>query len=170
MKNFLFLGRSFLALSLIFFALSCSDQPNKGSPEYQYGEAKKAVAEIKFEKAISLTGEIQGKFAGSEYADKARILRVILLSGLSQGHGRMAEAHLEGSEKSIKNAGALRSVAFDYYRKQKSEALGFFEACDFFLKSYSQQTPYILDVQFPSQDLTPNRRLDEIVTHPSPID
>jgi len=164
MKNFLFLGRSFLALPLIFFALSCSDQPKaaKGSPEYQYGEAKKAVAEIKFEKAISLTGEIQGKFAGTEYANKARILRVILLSGLSQGHGRLAEAHLEGSEKSIKNVGALRSAAFDYYRKQKSEALGFFEACDFFLKSYSQQTPYILDVQFPSQDLTPNRRLDEI--------
>src|SRR5262249_51531198 len=162
--SFLF-GRFFLPLSLLLLAMSalgCGDQPKfaRGSAGYQYAEAKKAVSEIKIEKAIGLTGEIVSKFANTEYADKARILRIILLSGLSQGYGRLAEAHLDGFEKSIKNAGTLRSIAFDYYRKQKNDALGFYQACDFFLKNYSQQTPLVLDVEFPGADLTPNRRLD----------
>jgi hypothetical protein len=167
MKNFFLSGRIFLPLSislLVLSTLSCGGQPKavRGSAEYQYGEAKKAISEVKFEKAISLTGEILSKFPSTEYADKARILRIILMSGLSQGYGKMAEAYLEGFEKSIKNAGALRSTAFDYYRKQKSVSLGFYEACDFFLKNFSEKTPYILDVEFPSKDLTPNRRLDEV--------
>jgi hypothetical protein len=166
MKNFFLFGR-FLPLSISFLVLStlnCGEKPTakRGSAEYQYAEAKKAISEVKFEKAISLTGEILSRFASTKYGDKARILRIILLSGLSQGYGRMAEAHLDGFEKSIKNAGAFRSIAFDYYRKQKNASLGFFEACDFFLKDYSEKTPYVLDVEFPSRDLTPNRRLDEV--------
>jgi hypothetical protein len=166
MKNSFLFGRYFipLFLSLAVLAMSCGEQPKfvRGSAGYQYAEAKKAVSEIKFEKAISLTGEILNKSANSEYADKARILRIILLSGLSQGYGRMAEAHLDGFEKSIKNAGALRSIAFDYYRKQKNDVLGFYQSCDFFLKNYSQQTPYVLEMDFPSKDLMQNRRLDEV--------
>lgn len=166
MKNFFLSGR-FLPLSisiLVLSTLNCGEKPKakRGSAEYQYAEAKKAISEVKFEKAIGLTGETLSRFASTEYADKARILRIVLLSGLSQGYGRMAEAHLDGFEKSIKNAGAFRSTAFDYYRKQKNASLGFFEACDFFLKDYSEKTPYVLDVEFPSRDLTPNRRLDEV--------
>jgi len=167
MKNFFLSRRFFLSLSISFLVLqtlSCGGPPKvaRGSAEYQYIETKKAISEAKFEKAISLTGEILNRSVSTEYTDKARILRIILLSGLSRGYGKMAEAHLSGFEKSIKKAGALRSAAFDYYRKQKSVSLGFFEACDFFLKNYSEKTPYVLDVEFPSQDLTPNRRLDEV--------
>jgi hypothetical protein len=157
------LSANLMLLSLIA-SLSCNEKPRavRGSAEWQYGEAKKAMSEIKYEKAISLTGEILNRFPNTEYADKARILRIILLSGLSEGYEKIAQAHIEGFEKSIKNAGAFRSAAFDYYRKQKSVALGFYQACDFFLKNYSEQTPYVLDCDFPSQDLTPNRRLDEV--------
>jgi len=123
-----FLSGRFLPFSISFLALStlnCGEKPKarRGSAEYQYGEAKKAISEVKFEKAISLTGEILSRFASTEYADKARILRIVLLSGLSQGYGRMAEAHLDGFEKSIKNAGAFRSIAFDYYRKYREREL-----------------------------------------------
>jgi hypothetical protein len=167
MKNFFLSGRLFLTLSilpLVLPVLSCGGQPKvaKGSAEYQFLEAKKAISDVKFEKAISLTSDILSRFPSTEYGDKARILRIVLLSGLSQGHGKLAEAHLAGFEKSIKNAGALRSVAFDFYRKQKIEALGFFEACDFFLKNYSEKTPYVLDVEYPHKDFTPNRKLDEV--------
>src|SRR5436309_14423221 len=74
----------------------------------------------------------------------------------------MAQACLTVSYKSIKKARELRSNAFDYYRKQKAEALGFYEACDFFLKNFSEQTPYVLDCDFPSRDFIPNRILDEV--------
>ena len=166
MKNF-FLSSRIVSSSMLLFLvanLSCGENPkmSKNSAEYQYSEAKKAISDAKFEKAISWTGEIINKFSKSEFADRARILRIILLSGLSEGHANMAEAYMSGFEKSIKNAGALRSNAFDYYRKQKNEALGFYEACDFFLKNFSDQTPYVLDCEFPSKDFTSNRTLDDI--------
>ena len=167
MKNFFLSGRLFFALcvvSLVLPVLSCGGPPKvaRGSAEYQFLEAKKAITEAKLERAINLTSELLTKFPDTDYADKARIVRIVLLSGVSQGYGRMAEAHLDGFEKSIKNAGALRSVAFDYYRKQKNASLGFYEACDFFLKNYSEKTPYVLDVEFPSQNLTHNPKLDEV--------
>jgi len=166
MKNFFLSSRiiSCLMLILLLANSSCSQNPkiSKNSAEYQYSEAKKAMSDVKFEKAIILTGEIINKFANSEFADRARILRIVLLAGLNEGHANMAEAYISGFEKSIKNAGALRSNAFDYYRKQKNEALGFYEACDFFLKNFSDQTHYVLDCEFPSKDFTPNRTLDEI--------
>ncbi len=144
---------------------SCGgDKPrlSKNSPEYQYSEVKEAMAEIKYEKAISLTSEIQSKFPNSESADKARILRLILLAGLSAGYREMADAYLAGFEKSIKNAGQLRSTAFDYYRKQKNTALGFYESCDYFMKNFSGETRYVLECEFPSKDITQNRRLTEV--------
>jgi hypothetical protein len=166
MKNFFLSSRIISCLILLFLLanLSCSQdsKSSKNSAEYQYSEAKRAVSDSKFEKAIGLTGEIISKFPQSEFADRARILRIILLSGLSEAHANMAEAYMSGFEKSIKNAGALRSNAFDYYRKQKNEALGFYEACDFFLKNFSDQTPYVLDCELPSKDFTPNRTLDEV--------
>jgi hypothetical protein len=166
MKNFFLSTRFLLFISFLVLTptLGCGGQPKaaRGSAEYQYLEAKKAISEVKLEKAIGLTSDILNRFSNTEYADKARILRIVLLSGVSQGYGKMAEAHLGGFEKSIKNAGAFRSAAFDYYRKQKNAAFGFYQACDFFLKNYSEKTPYVLDVEFPKQDFTPNRKLDEV--------
>jgi hypothetical protein len=166
MRSFLH-GRHFPLISLsclLAFSLACSEKPkvNKDSPDLHYADAKKALADVKFEKAISLTGEVLSKYSGSEYADRARILRIILMAGLSEGYRSMADAYLAGYEKSIKNAGQFRSSAFDYYRKQKSVVLSFYEASDFFLKNYSETTPYVLDCDFPSKDVTINRGIDDI--------
>lgn len=160
-------GRNFLLTGLLCFLLlflACSEKPkvSKETPEYHYSEAKKAIAEIKYEKAIGLTSEILSKYSASDYAAKARILRTILLSGLSEGYRSMAEAYITGQEKSIKNAGSFRSTAFDYYRKQKSTALGLYESSDYFLREYSDKTAYILDCDFPSRDVTMNRGLDDV--------
>jgi len=69
-----------LGLSLGFVGLvltiSCGGgkpQISKNSAEYAYSQAKEAMAEVKYEKAISLTNDVQQKFPDSEYAAKARI-------------------------------------------------------------------------------------------------
>jgi hypothetical protein len=160
-------GRSFLLIGLLLLlvsCLACSEKPkvNKETAEYRYAEAKKAMAEVKFEKAISATSEVISRFPGSDYADRARILRIVLMAGLSEGYKSMADAYIAGYEKSIKNAGQFRAPAFDYYRKQKSAALGCYEASDYFLKNYSDKTPYVLDCDFPAQDVTVNRGIEDI--------
>jgi hypothetical protein len=144
--------------------LSCGGEQkiSRDSPEYHYAQVKEAVANVKFEKAISLTSDIQTKFPDTEYADKARILRIILLAGLSDGYQKMAEAYLAGHEKSFQNAARLRTTAFDYLRKQKSAALGFSDACDYFMKHYSDQKEYILECEFPAKDVAHNKPLDEV--------
>lgn len=164
-----FLPRRFLWASILLwvaFLWSCggSQGPklSKDSPEYHYAQVKEAMADVKYEKAISLTNEIQRKFPGTDFADKARILRIVLLAGLSAGFQDMAEAYLAGYEKSIQNAGKLRTTAFDYYRKQKNAALGFNEACDYFMKHYSDEKEYVLECDFPSREIAHNRRLDEV--------
>ncbi len=168
MKSFLH-RRSVLVTTLVLLilaCLACSQEPkvNKETAEYHYAEAKKAMAEMKYEKAISLTSEILSQFAKSDYADRARILRMILMAGLSEGYRSMAEAYISGFEKSTKNAGTFRSNAFDYYRKQKSAALGVYEDSDYFQKNFSENTPYILDCDFPTRDVTVNRGLNDIAS------
>lgn len=156
--------RMSLCLGLIVAASCSGGQPkmSKNSPEYVYSQARQAMAESKYEKAISLTNDVLQKFPDTEHADKARILRVVLLAGLSSAYQDMAEAYLAGFEKSIQNAGKLRSMAFDYYRKQKNAALGFSEACDYFLSGSTPQKTYLLDCDFPSRDVAHNKRLSEV--------
>src|SRR5262245_55214289 len=120
------------------------------------------MADAKYEKAISLTGEVQQKFPDSEYAAKARILRVVLLAGLSSAYRDMSDAYLAGFEKPGGNSGKLRSTAFDYYRKQKNAALGLSEASDYFLKDTSATKAYVLECDFPAREVAHNKRLDEV--------
>jgi hypothetical protein len=166
--NIFFLPRCFLGILgflWIGLFLSCGgggSKVSKDSAEYQYAQVKEAVAEVKYEKAISLTSDIQRKFPDTEYGDKARIVRIVLLAGLSEGYQQMAEAYLAGHEKSFQNAGKLRTTAFDYFRKQKSAALGFSEACDYFMKHYSDQKDYVLECEFPTKDVAHNKWLDEV--------
>jgi hypothetical protein len=166
MRN-LFSVRMFrLSLGLLglVLAMSCGSgkQLSKNSPEYLYSQAKEAVAEVKYEKAISLTNDVQQKFPDSEYATKARILRVVLLAGMSSAYRDMAEAYLEGFDKPGGNSGKLRSTAFDYYRKQKNAALGLSEASDYFVKDTSATKTYVLECDFPSREVAHNKRLDEV--------
>jgi hypothetical protein len=163
-----FLPRGFLRISLVLWVillLGCGGQQSKASkdsPEYHYAQAKQAIVDVKYEKAISLTSDIQRKFPDTDYADKARILKIILLAGLSAGYQGMAEAYMAGYDKPGANAAKLRSTAFDYYRKQKNAALGFGEACDYFVKHYSDQKDYVLECDFPSKETSHNKRLDEV--------
>jgi hypothetical protein len=167
MRNLFSLRTFRLSLGLLglMLAMSCGSgkpQLSKNSPEYLYSQAKEAVAEVKYEKAISLTNDVQQKFPDSEYATKARILRVVLLAGLSSAYRDMAEAYLEGFDKPGGNSGKLRSTAFDYYRKQKNAALGLSEAADYFLKDTSATKTYALECDFPAREVAHNKRLDEV--------
>jgi hypothetical protein len=156
------LSLGFLGMLLAVSCGSGKPQLSKNSPEYLYSQAKEAVAEVKYEKAISLTNDVQQKFPDSEYATKARILRVVLFAGLSSAYRDMAEAYLVGFDKPGGNSGKLRSTAIDYYRKQKSVALGLSEACDYFLKDTSATKTYVLECDFPTRDVAHNKRLEEV--------
>lgn len=149
----------------LLLTMSCgSGKPpiSKNSPEYLYSEAKEAMEEVKYEKAISLTSDLLQKFPDSEFAVKARMLRVVLLAGLSSAYRDMAEAYLAGFEKPGPNAGKLRGTAFDYFRKQKNAALGLIEAADYFLKDTSTTKAYVLECDFPAREVAHNKRLDEV--------
>ena len=155
----------FLGFAGLMLTISCGGgkpQMSKNSPEYVYSQAKEAVADVKYEKAIGLTNDVLQKFPTSDYATKARILRVVLLAGLSSAYRDMAEAYLEGFEKPGGNSGKLRSTAFDYYRKQKNAALGLSETSDFFLKDTTAAKTYVLECDFPAREVAHNKRLDEV--------
>src|SRR5258706_14276844 len=113
MRN-LFSARTFrLSLGFlgVMLATSCGSwkpEISKNSPEYLYSQAKEAMAGAKYDKAISLTNDLQQKFPDSEYTTKARILRVVLLAALSSAYRDMAEAYLAGYEKPGANSGKLR--------------------------------------------------------------
>ena len=118
MRDLFSVGKLQLSLCVLglMFAIGCgSGKPpmSKNSPEYVYSQAKEAMADAKYEKAIGLTNDILQKFPDSEYAGKARILRVVLLAGMSSAYRDMADAYLEGFEKPGGNSGKLRSTAFE---------------------------------------------------------
>jgi len=156
------LSLGFVGLVLTIGCGGGKPQISKNSAEYLYSQAKEAMAEVKYEKAISLTNDLQQKFPDSEYAAKARILRVVLLAGLSSAYRDMAEAYLEGFEKPGGNSGKLRGTAFDYLRKEKNAALGVSEAADYFLKDTSGAKTYVLECDFPAREVSHNKRLEEV--------
>ncbi len=158
-----------LSLGLLLILVSCSggtdsgkSKPLRNTPEFAYNEAKEAMSSIKIEKAISLTNEVMTRFPNSVQAQRARILRIVLLSGLAHGYGDLADAYITGFEKGSKNAGQLRSTAFDFYRKKKNAVLGFNDACDYMLQNYSDKADYLLDCDFPSKEASMNRLIEEV--------
>ncbi|MEW5974767.1 MAG: hypothetical protein AB1898_03060 [Acidobacteriota bacterium] len=135
---------------------------SKDSPEYQFSEAKQALVELNYEGAISFTGKVINQPEDNPYEKKARLLRMILVAGLSDGHRTIAEAYLAGSEKSMKDSMALRAKGMDYYRKQKNAALAFLQAADYFVSRPDDASAFVLECDFPAKDIVPNRKLDEV--------
>ena len=148
----------------LLLTVACSQQPklSRNTPEYQYAQIKKALSDLKYEKIINQSNEFISKFPDSPYADKARILRIVLLVGLGDSYKSLAEAYVDGFDKSTKNAGQLRATAYDYYRKQKNTALGIYGGCEYFLINFSENTPYVLECDFPGKDVVSNSKLDEV--------
>ena len=134
----------------------------RNTPEFAYNEAKEAMSAIKIEKAISLTNEVMSKYPNSVQAQRARILRVVLLTGLAHGYGDLADAYVTGFENGGKNAGKLRSAAFDFYRKKKNAVLSFSESCDYMIQNYSDKADYVLECDFPSKEAPMNRLIEEV--------
>jgi hypothetical protein len=156
---------SFYFLMLLILGLiGCGGEPKKeiNPAEARYADVEKAMTDLKYEKALSVTGDVISKFGDSEYAGKSRVLRIILLAGVEDGYRTLAEAYLKGMEKS-KQGGPLRATAFDFYRKEKSSALGFYESVDYFLKNSADTQKYVLDCKFPSRDIVNNRFLDLVL-------
>jgi hypothetical protein len=157
-------GTLFLVLlALLAMGIGCGGgEPQKTAnpAEAKYAEVEKAMADVKFEKAISLTSEIISKYTDSEFAEKARVLRTILLAGVSAGYGKMAEIYIEGTGKARKDSGQFRATAWDYYRKQRAGALAFYESADYCLKNYSETHQCIIQIKFPDQDIVTNHSLE----------
>ncbi len=137
-------------------------KPMRNTPEFAYNEAKEAMSAIKIEKSISLTNDVMTRFPNSVQAQRARILRIVLLTGLAHGYGDLADAYLTGFEKGGKNAGQFRSTAFDFYRKKKNAILGFSDACDYMIQNYSDKADYVLECDFPSKEVSMNRLIEEV--------
>ena len=163
-----FFSATFLS-GLLLILVSCgggteSNKPKlmRNTPEFAYNEAKEAMSAIKIEKAISLTNEVMTKYPNSVQAQRARILRIVLLTGLGHGYGDLADAYITGFEKGGKNAGQLRSTAFDFYRKKKNAVLGFNDACDYMIQNYSDKADYVLECDFPSKEAPMNRMIEEV--------
>jgi hypothetical protein len=154
----------FLLPWLLLALVGCGGQPTQQAnpAEAKYAEMEKALADLKYEKAISLTSEVLSKFGDTEFADKARILRTVLLAGACDGYRDLAETYMKGMEKA-KRGGPLRATAYDYYRKEKGSALGFFESASYCLKNFVDTKKCVLDCKFPSQDIVNNRFLDLVL-------
>jgi hypothetical protein len=155
----------FLLPWLLLALVGCGGQQpaqQTNPAEAKYAEVGKALADVKYEKAISLTSEILSKFGDTEFADRARILRAVLLAGTSDGYRSLAETYMKGMEKAKRGA-PFRATAYDYYRKEKSSALGFYESAGYCLKNFTDTKTCVLECRFPSQDIVNNRFLDLVL-------
>ena len=133
-------------------AAGCSQKPqvDQNTPEYFFSQMKDAIRDGRYEKAISWASDLRTTFPRSEQADKARLLKIIVLAGLSDAYRNIAEAYLAGMEASPEQYGKLRSTAFNIHRKRKSVALSLYQASDRFLKRHSPQSTYVLESSWPA--------------------
>lgn len=141
-----------LAAIVCLTAAGCSQKPqvDQNTPEYFFSQMKDAVRDGRYEKAISWASDLRTTFPRSEQADKARLLKIIVLAGLSDAYRNIAEAYLSGMEASPEQYGKLRSTAFNIHRKRKSVALSLYQASDGFLKRHSPQSTYVLESSWPA--------------------
>ena len=150
---------------LCLTAAGCSQQPqvDTNTPEYLFSQVKNSIADSRYDKAIDWITDLQAQFPKSEQAEKARLLKIIILAGMSDGYRNIAAAYLSGMEAAPERYGKLRSTAFNYHRKRKSVALSLYQACDRFLKRHSPESAYALESSWPADASAPSsEQLDQV--------
>lgn len=150
-------------LCLVVLQLGCGPSKPAATPaETKFADLQKTLDLVNYDKALTLSADIIKQYGDSESADRARVLRTILLAGYADGYRAIAEAYLRGVENTKKSSGAMRATAFDYYRRQRSTAFQLFEAANFCLKTHADGKTYVIASKYPSKDAGTNRYLETV--------
>lgn len=91
-------------LPLVMVSLSllvgCSSSPPRPTGNAGiYADATDMFNKGRFDRALDFTGELANSSSQTDFTDRARVLRAVILSGLVNAYQNLADAYQKGSEK-----------------------------------------------------------------------
>ncbi|MGO9271627.1 MAG: hypothetical protein ACLQOO_15415 [Terriglobia bacterium] len=146
----------FLVLMLVLLALAACSPPTPqltGSAAV-YQNAKEMFGRGRFDKAIEISEDLSAKSPADAYTDKARVLRVVILSGDLNAYKDAAEAYDKGAEatKNPHFQAAYRTNRGNAFQTASARALGLGDTAKQIMDGGGFDKDFILDAPYPTTE------------------
>jgi len=146
----------FLVLILALLALAACSPP---TPQLTgnaavYQNAKEMFGRGRFDKAIEITEGLAAQSPADAYVDKARVLRVVILSGDLNAYKDAAEAYDKGADatKNPHFQAAYRTNRTNNYQAASTRALGLGDTAKQIMDGGGFNKDFILDAPYPTTE------------------
>jgi hypothetical protein len=142
-------------LASLALTLSCSAPVQKPTgPAGDYQDAKDMFKRGRFDRALELTDGLASASPGTNFTERAQVLRVVIYTGQVKSYKELIEAYTKGADET-KNAhvkAEYRRLRYDNVQDGSKAALGLAEAAHQLLGGGKVSKEFILEAPYPSTE------------------
>jgi len=139
----------------LMLVVACSSPgPKLTGPARAYSEAKDAFSKGNFDRAIELTDKLAYSVPPEEFTERARVLRVVILSGTVNAHKELTEAYEKGAQKAKEAAvrAEYRRLRQDNFQIWSKRALELGEVAQQLTTEGTVSKEFTLDAPYPATE------------------
>jgi len=150
------LSREFFAvISALTLLVACSSStPKLTGPARAYAEAKETFSKGNFDRAVELTDKPANSSPPNDFTGRARVLRVIILSGSVNAYKELTDAYEKGSEAAKQPGlrGEYRRLRQDNFQLWSKRALALGEVAQQLTTGGSIPKELTLEAPYPATE------------------
>ena len=147
-------GRVLIPVILIFaFLVACSAPVQRPTgPAREYDDAKDLFKRGRFDRTLEFTNGQAKMVPPGPYTERARVLQVVIYSGVMQGYKNLAEAYTKGAQetKNTRFQSEYKRITNDLLRTGAQSALGLGETAHLLTEGAQIAKELVLEAPYPS--------------------
>ena len=143
------------AFLLLSFLTACSAPVQRPTgPALQYDDAKDMFKRGRFDRTLEFTGSLARMVPPGPYTERARILQVVVYSGMMQAYKNLAEAYTKGAQetKNTRFQAEYKRITNDVLRTGAQSALGLGETAHLLTEGGQISNELILEAPYPTTE------------------
>ncbi len=141
------------AVLMVSFLIACSAPVQRPTgPAAQYDDAKDMFKRGRFDRTLEFTGDLAKMVPPGPYTERARVLQVVVYSGLMQAYKNLAEAYTKGAQetKNTRFKSEYKRMTNDLLRTGAQSALGLGESAHLITEGSQISKELVLEAPYPS--------------------
>lgn len=141
------------AILIISFLTACSAPVQRPTgPAREYDDAKDMFKRGRFDRTLEFTGGLAKMVPPGPYTERARVLQVVVYSGVMQGYKNLAEAYAKGAQetKNTRFQAEYKRITNDVLRTGAQSGLGLGETAHLLTEGAQISKELILEAPYPS--------------------
>jgi hypothetical protein len=147
-------GRALFPAILLFSFLTACSQPAQRptGPARVYDDAKDMFKRGRFDRVVEFTGDLARMVPPGPYTERARVLQVVVYSGVMQGYKILAEAYAKGAQetKNTRFQAEYKRITNDVLRTGAQSALGLGETAHLLTEGGQISNELVLEAPYPT--------------------